>query len=535
MPGFGDDGPPPPGAGSPSVAPNPNVPVTHAASGGEELGVLPSMEASIPELPLSISRSMKKLIGTDADSSVDFGQIGGTRTRWYGPYYEETGARYRFRTVFPLWFERSQPNDTASMYSPLYFRRRSTEEDADVVFPLLWNVRNGESRTRVVGPIAWRRAPGEADNWLAPLLFQGSTKHGSYFHIPPLLAFTKHTATSGTNVVGPGFCTWEGGSSCSLRSAKKIDYGIAPFYFYGRSETKEYEVIPPLLHYYRYNDIGERSTNVWGPLVWKHDRNRNAFNILPLFYRSWGEDEEHVTVLPLFHYGHKGQSSLFVNPLFLSAKGDHGERTFVTWGYARYRGRTHVDMVTPLYWRYVDPDIGQTSHLLFPFLYSSRSPRDNDLALFPFWAHFDRRGIKTTTWVTPLFQHSSGITGWETNIHPLLYAGRYQDRSHLVLFPFFWDFASPRSRATVAFPLFWRFDDNNSTSQLLLNAYYHERKLRSGNNWQFHFFPAFSVGETPNGHWWKILYGLAGYERRGDTTMIRAAWVPITISGTKQE
>ncbi|MCL2825583.1 MAG: hypothetical protein FWD57_16445, partial [Polyangiaceae bacterium] len=83
----------------------------------------------------------------------------------------------------------------------------------------------------------------------------------------------------------------------------------------------------------------------------------------------------------------------------------------------------------------------------------------------------------------------------------------------------------------IAFPVYWRFDDNTSTSQLLLNTFYQEQKLRSGTKWQFHFFPAFSFGETPDGHWWKILYGLAGYKRQGDLTEFRAVWIPFRTSG----
>jgi hypothetical protein len=506
--------------------------VTHAASGsGEELGVLPSLEATIPEDPLKVSPKLKKKIGTDAERELELGRGLETSYSWYGPYYEERSGEYRFRTLFPLWLEREQPGDTASLYSPFYFRQRSAKKDSDVVFPLYWDMREEENRTRVIGPLAWRRAPGETDNWLAPLVFQGTRKDGSYLHIPPLLTFTSHTLTSGFNLVGPGFCSWKGGSSCSLRSAEDIDFGIAPLYFYGRSETKEYEVIPPLLHYYSYDDIGEKSLNIWGPLLWKRTRETSAFHILPLFYHLWGEDEDHVTVLPFFHYGRKANASLFVNPLYLTATGDEGEKTFVTWGYARYRGRTELDMITPLYWNYRDPDIGEDTKLLFPFLYSSVSPRSRDFAFFPFWGHFDRFGIKKTTWVTPFFQHSHGLTGWETNIHPILYMGRNQNSSHLVVAPFLWDFASPKSRSTVAFPVFWRFDDGNSVSQLLLNTYYQERKLRTGLDWQFHFFPAFSYGETPDGHWWKVLYGLAGYTRRGDMTKFHAAWIPFLLSG----
>ena len=95
---------------------------------------------------------------------------------------------------------------------------------------------------------------------------------------------------------------------------------------------------------------------------------------------------------------------------------------------------------------------------------------------------------------------------------------------------FEWNASDP-PRSTVAFPVYWRFDDQNSVSQLLLNTYYHERKLRTGLDWEFHFFPAFSYGETPDGHWWKVLYGLAGYTRRGELSKFYAAWIPFVLSG----
>jgi hypothetical protein len=45
-----------------------------------------------------------------------------------------------------------------------------------------------------------------------------------------------------------------------------------------------------------------------------------------------------------------------------------------------------------------------------------------------------------------------------------------------------------------------------------------------------HIFPAFSYGETPDGHWWNVLFGLAGYSRRGAFSQARALWIPITVS-----
>jgi hypothetical protein len=237
------------------------------------------------------------------------------------------------------------------------------------------------------------------------------------------------------------------------------------------------------------------------------------------------------TLLPFFHYGHKGKSSLFVNPLFLTATGEKGESTFVTWGYARYRGRTELDMLTPLFWRYRDEDIDLSQHLLFPFYFSRESPRESTTAVFPLWASSKRYGISETTFITPFFQHTHGIRGWSTNIHPLVYIGREATSTHTVFAPFFWDFATPTSRSTVAFPAFWRFSSEKEISQLVGNVYYHEARLSTGTDWEVHVFPAFSYGETPDGHWWNVLYGLAGYTRRGSLVKVRTLWIPITVSG----
>lgn len=522
--GLSGAAPPPPTQSGPP-------PETHAASGGD--GALPTVtgaEPRLPEDPLSIPPSVAEEIGTDIDRDRETGRGEETDRTWLGLYYSEKSGDFSFKTVFPFWFERKQPNDRASFFSPLYFNRRSKDHDADIVFPLFWRLRNDDSFTTIVGPVAHRKTPTESDTWVAPFFFEGKRPGGGYFSIPPLLTYTQHSEDGGFNLVGPAYCSWKGGSTCNLKRANDIDFGIAPLYFAGKSDKSRYELAPPLLHYFRHDELSESSINIWGPLIWKRTKDTRAFNIFPIFWHSWGKDESHLTVFPLFHYGYKGNSKLLINPFYVSARSEEGAKTFATWGYARHRGRTELDMITPFYWRWADPDIGEESKLVFPFLYSSRGPRSQDAAFFPFWAHFKRDGLRETTWVTPFFQHTHSLTGFQTNIHPIVYVGRNYDTTHTVVAPFFWDFASPDSRATVAFPFYWRFADRESVSQVLLNTYYGQKKRSSGLDWQFHFFPAFSFGETPNGHWWNVLYGLAGYTREGTATKIRAMWIPFSLS-----
>jgi hypothetical protein len=511
--------------------PNPNEPQTHAASGASDDTMrLGGSEPSLPQNPLEIPPEVKKQIGTDADRDGETGRGPRTFRTLVPPYYSESSGSYSFRTIFPLWVERQQPSDRASLFGMLYYNRRSPKHDADVLFPLFWNLRDEQNHTTVLGPLVHREAPGEHDNWLAPLVFSGSRPKGGYLHIPPLLTFTRYDDKGGFNLIGPFYCSWSGTSWCSPGSSEGVDYGVAPLFFAGKSEQARYEFVPPLLHYFRYSELDDSSLNVWGPFVWKHAKETDAFNVVPFFWHNWGKNEENITVFPLFHYGYSGNSNLFVNPLFLTARGEKGESTFATWGYARYRGRTTFDMVTPLYWHYTDPDIGLSRTIIPPFLYLSSSPRGYDTGFFPFYFHRLRPNLTETTWITPFYQHTTDLTGWATNIHPLLYLGRTYESSHLVVFPFFWDFASPHARSTVVFPFYWRFADDTSVSQLLGNTYYHERRVGTGLDWELHFFPAFSYGETPDGHWWNILFGLAGYTRRGPLAKVRALWIPITVS-----
>jgi hypothetical protein len=526
----GGMGQPPPGR-APKQQPKSNEPATHAASGASDENLqFGGTEPALPQNPLEISPEVKKQIGTDAEREVEQGRGSQIQRLVIPPYYSENSGQYSFKTVFPLWMERKQPNDRASLFGLLYFNRRSQKHDADVLFPLFWNLREDQTRTTIVGPFVHREAPEEHDNWLAPLVFSGSRAKGGYLHIPPLLTFTRHDDKGGFNLIGPYYCSWKGSSSCTPSRAEDIDYGVPPFFFAGKNERARYELVPPLLHYYRYNEVDDSSTNIWGPFIWRHTKQIDAFNLFPFFWHSWGKNEDHLTIFPLFHYGYEGTSRLFISPLFMAARGEKGESTFATWLYARYRGRTSLDMVTPLFWHWEDPDIGSSNTLLFPFFYRSISPRNNDIGLFPFFAHFKRHGLSETTWVTPFVQHTHDIRGWVTNIHPFLYLGRTYETTHTVVAPFFWDFASPHSRTTVAFPFYWRFADDNTVSLLAGNTYYRERKLGTGLDWEVHIFPAFSYGETPNGHWWNILFGLAGYSRRGAMSQARALWIPITLS-----
>lgn len=508
------------------------APKTHAAAGAETGAQLPTQEPRLPEDPNEIPEEIVDLVGTDASLEWEKGRSAETERSFYGLYYGEKSGDYQLQFGFPFWMERSQPNDRASLFGLSYYQRRSTRVDADVFFPLFWKLRHDQTYTTIVGTIMHSEGPDGHDNWVAPFFFEGTNEGGTggYFHVPLLLTFTQHSDHDGFDLIGPLFCSWKGGPSCDARTADQIDLGLAPLYFYGRDDRSEYEVIPPLLHYYEYSDVGDASVDVWGPVWMESSRDGGVFNLLPLFWHSWGADEEHTTLVPLFHYGYEGASSVLATPLFVNYESEEGDHTFATYLYARHRGRTELDMVTPLFWQYRDPDISLVRTLLFPFYYGNHSPRSDDHVAFPFYARFHRHHVSDEIWVTPLFRHVTSLTGWETDILPLFFMGTENRSTHFVFAPLVWDFASPKDRSTVVFPIYWRFSDRQSLYQLVGNTYYQEEVAPGGTEWQFHFFPLLSFGETPQGHWWNLLYGLAGYTREGTMAKMRIGYIPFELS-----
>ncbi|MEM1034642.1 MAG: hypothetical protein AAGN82_30160 [Myxococcota bacterium] len=529
----------PPGAGLPGGAPTPapnepEGPETHAASGGDN-SLLPTEAAQLPEKPNEVGKGLVGKLTTDfnPDAEIEVGREAVTEREFYGVYYRERSGDYSFQGIFPpLWIERRQGDDRASLFGLTYFNRRSEHHDADVVFPIFWKLRDHDTYTTVVGNVMHRESPTGHDNWVAPFFFEGSGQGGKeYLHIPPLLTFNTRTDHNGFSMYGPVFCKWTGGPRCDGRTADEIDYGLAPLYFYGRDDRSEYEVIPPLLRYYSYEEKNDQEYDIWGPVWTEKNRDGGVVNVLPLFYHSWGENRASTTLAPFFHYSYEGpQKRTIATPLFVDHIQDDGAHTFATYLYARHRGRTELDMYTPLVWHYVDPDIDLDRWLALPFYYRETSNRSDNFALFPFYGQFKRHGLSREWWVTPLFRHKRSITGWQTDLYPLFYSGRTYDKSHVVLAPFFFDFNRPGHRSTVVAPLFWRFKSPRGLDQVIGNTYYGETKTPQGTEWQFHFFPFFSFGETPRGHWWNVLYGLAGYSQSGTRSRMRLAYIPITLS-----
>ena len=531
-----------PGAGSGSSGDNQGAPPPQQTIQRAE----PVLGA--PDKPLEISKDIQARIGSDGDSVSPAPT--GEMHRSFFPYYQEQEGDYRFRFLPPLYLEhvRGLPTPTAPQSIPdsqrlfglLYYQRRSAEQDADIVFPLAWRVRDRENHVLVLGPFAHREAPHEHDNWLAPLFFSGDHTTSGYFHSPALLTYSHWDKDSALTLSSALFFR--------KRTGTDVDMGVVPFFFHGDNGNIEgarrtYTLMPELLFYHRYRELEESSMTVAGPFIVASDPKRSIFDVAPFFFHIQGKPEtggvteSHTTLFPLFHYGYSPTQRLLILPGYLrriSPTGDTMLTPFFSQATARKGGTTltAIGPVLPIFYNYTDRDLQTHAFALAPLYYQSDSPRGHDM-LTPLYGQFKTYGVSRTDWVAPTLVISTDRHGWEADLHPLIYLGRTDGSSHTVFAPVFWDFTTPASRTTIGFPLYWRFSDatDDSIVQVAANTVYLQKRVPGGIDWQFHVAPLFSYGEDPQGYFWNVLFGLAGYQREGEYSRIRAFWIPIQTGG----
>lgn len=514
-------------------------------------------EIAPPANPLTVPADVQARIGTDYQSgppSPEGALHKGFELTWgFLPSYTERRGDYRLTLAPPFVIEQTRGErdpsqalygvpkheDTEGLYGLLYYRRRSLKLDMDVVFPAIWQVRDRDNHVTVVGPLVHREAPGENDNWFAPLYFAGSRKDGGYFHSPLLLTTSHWDAKGAFTLVGPYFRN---------RTGEDVDLGIAPVFFQGDNGSvdgnrREYTFIPPLLYYHSAHELDASTNTIVGPVIVQSNAKRSVFDIAPFFFHSEGKpatggvEEFHTTLLPFFHYGRDPDASLFVLPGYyrkVARKYD----TLLSLVYSRaqtfnaeHQVKTELTAAgpgVPLWWNYQDFDLGVHAWAVAPFFYTSDSPAGHDW-LTPVVGHFETYAQSRTTWVFPSLTFTSDTHGWENDLHPLIYVGRKDDSSHTVVAPFFWDFATPTGRTTIGVPFYWRFAEGQDESvvQVVANSIYMQKRVAGGTDWQFHFAPFFSYGEDPRGYFWNVLFGLAGYSHHGTETQTRVFWVPI--------
>lgn len=445
---------------------------------------------------------------------------------------------------FPLFYLR-QSEETTELSIPPYYMMRG-EENWDVLFPLFFWYRGEGHHTWIVPPLWHHEAPDGHDFGLAPIVMTG--RHGPHHYtvIPPLL-----TLDWGVDDIER--YTFSAALFWRIWENDAEHWGVFPFLWVENTESSSYTIAPPVFFRFEDRDEGTALTVV-PPFYHRDEPNGSYWGIPPLFHHNSGPGHTSTTIFPLLsHYSEEAEVfRLTLGGIFWYWR-DHGDETIVTPLYQRFRGATEMDAVAPFFFYIRDPRTDATTLAIPPLVWHLEDPTTATTVVAPFFVRHEERGRSTTwwtplvanhqdheagdetTWVFPTIQVSNWHNGDAVNIHPIWYYESVPSHRYVALVPFWFDieeFEGDRNRYTVAFPFFWRFREGNTTSTLVMNVYHRERVRSESWDWEFHIFPFFSYGEnSQGGHWWKIFYGLAGYERRGQYGVTTLFYVPFQTDG----
>jgi hypothetical protein len=360
--------------------------------------------------------------------------------------------------LFLYWWKRSQKGAFDFGFLPPYVSSRNADHAFTYVAPLNFYWRN-------------------ADDWnllALPLFYKNSHKTGSSLY------------------------TWLG---YHQREGRSRNGSLLWLYWFGRDEAsrENYDVFFPLLWSFR----GEKSSStVFFPLIWSfsgpksnttvaalffHYRNDSSyFNALFPIWWSGGDDATgrgFQALIPLYFWtrDRKAGTSTLLTPVFYYGKdGPAGTRSgFILplLTYWRHDKTGELNVVTPLYmsyWSKTEHSMTRSIALLF---YQREDPEGSTTTLFPLFVHMRDNATGASATVTLLGGHRSGPrddttivtlffwrrykpSGWSAGLFPLLFFGNNQGKSHAVVFPLFWHFASERETTTTLVPVFyWHRDD----------------------------------------------------------------------------
>ena len=446
--------------------------------------------------------------------------------------------------VFPLFYLRESPDASELVIPPIY--HREGREAGDVVFPIFWWLRGPEWHTLIIPPFWHHDSPEGHDIGIAPLFMSG--RHGrSYYHVvPPLLTLAWGDEDEDY--------TFAGGLFYRLRIRDEERWGVFPFIWWNDTPNEQYQFVAPFAFRYR-NVRAEQTLTIVPPgLFYLSEQPRESWwGIAGLLHHNEGPGFHSTTIPPLlFHFSEEPDTLRLTTPLFAYFN-ERGSETLVTWLYQMHRGVTEADMVAPLFFWIRDPRQHSEALVIPPLLFARwTSPAYANTIVFPFFAHFDEYGRRQTwitplvantrdlehgdetTWIAPTIQVSRWRDGEAFNIHPIWYYEHVPSHRHYVFAPFWFDFEQFErgDRYTVAFPFYWRFVEGVTETQLFLNTYFRRREWRNERRWEyeFHFAPLFDYGQTSEGeHWWRVLYGLVGWEHRARHDRLWLFYIPIDI------
>jgi hypothetical protein len=450
----------------------------------------------------------------------------GRKTMVLGPMGISKAPEQRNNWFFPLWWQfRDERKDTTrSFLLPLLHSRKSPEEtrvDTPLfslrsgkrgqgtgvgIHPLLsYAGRKGDVNYQLIaGGLFWnfgRKAgenePGRRAWGVGPLLYGGHVGKQRRFGVPPLLTFAGRTETRSYQVVTPLLWhvrnrepgnernTWVFGPIYGQKRAQGWRAGLPPLFIAGSDEQNKYLALPWLLTGYGKNKAEDRSLLLSPLYVGARSPDSRTIGAGLLFWDVRRKDERHTVLFPALYRRKTGGKTLTITPVGGASRGADG----VTWAagllYRENRKNRRGVGVLPLFYhenRLSGANRGSTSVFVPLWLRDRRPERDLDVITPLFW-RTDVRGEKPYkgTSVVPFYFRMRQPGGVDIDAgFPWFYSRDRTRHTHtLVLGPYFHKLSRERLITGVA-PITWWSDSDDLRRLISLPLIFHNQKKSTG-------------------------------------------------------
>jgi hypothetical protein len=534
-----------------------------AVEGAVSAGSVESARVLIPPYMRDVTNG----VTTTALFPLYFGRHGrGSRELFVPPYYYRRSPKLNVDVALGLAWSLRGPERNTFVLPPLYTHRDRKDWGVGL-FPLFsTGVYSGHHHTVIPALLTWVDGDADKHHMLFGPAFHFRDHDERFWGLFPIL-WGKRDSNSAATVIPPIFWRFREDDPLNITT-------VAGIFYHLRRQKDTRWGLPPLVFGASTPEL--RSLTV--PFL--------------LFHHAKGPKEFRL-ITPLMSYLDSDEGKRWWTPIYQGKRGERGYDAVApfyvrTWD---TRDMSHGLYVPPFYWRKSDP--ANDVQLILPFLLRVNHVGISKGWLTPLIGHFQNFEKKEQTWwAFPTFHYGEDASSWQFNIHPLVYRKRATDHSHLVLaplwfdfrnstkkthrtalfplwwnfrnyekqtagralppiywdfedkkaqtrrivgFPLYWDFRNDRAQARtqVVFPFYLRLQRGGALGHAVLNTYYERKNEPSHKSWQFHFFPLLSFGGGQRGKeddvWWNLLYGVAGYERRGPHRRIQALFLPIQL------
>ncbi len=418
--------------------------------------------------------------------------------------------------------------------APLYFGKRSADGDYDIVPPLFWSQREGRKWSLLLPAIGTYLADdGETQTaWVLNTYFQ-RRPNGHTFNLVPFL-FSKVEGENSHTFAPPVFWRWGNNTERTTIVANifwhdsllRSDWGIVPLFFHGTSARNGTYDISPLL-FWSFRD-GKNQSLFLPPLLTYHhtDGETSSTWALNTWYQS-RPDGFTLASVPLLFVGREGKSHHeIVPPLFWRWSDGETTTTIAGPAYVRTGNRTSHFGFAPLYFGGRN-DEGEAWDLIPPLLFYRSATKDTQsITMLPFFKYASTPTSKL--FVSPVAVYSKEPLHERTVLGGLYWNMTGPDLEARVVAPLWWDFKSKKkgTRLSTVFPLYWRYEKPEETTHLFLNLMVSTGETPLGKSWSFHLFPLIDlVSYHPKHFLWQVLAGLVAHETQAESERWKVGYI----------